>query len=63
LISTIRASEKSGAKLLGAGGGGFIFSLNSQELPSENSKPTPQINLNSFVPKIDHLGARVISTF
>lgn len=63
LINSIKARPDYASKLLGAGAGGFVLSFNGGNWVS----PPRDFNLDqfpsSFVPKLDHLGARVISTF
>ena len=62
-IRKLQVSEKQGIKLLGAGGGGFILNFDGNEnypSPYEQFVDAP---LSSFTPEIDHLGARIISSF
>jgi D-glycero-alpha-D-manno-heptose-7-phosphate kinase len=63
MIREIKGQDSTGVKLLGAGGGGFILAFNGGE------QNLNIVNLNagevasSFIPNIDHQGARIISTF
>lgn len=63
IIKKVKLNEKFGVKLLGAGGGGFVLAFNGGNLLSSSSGLPANITSSSFVPQIDHLGARVISTF
>jgi D-glycero-alpha-D-manno-heptose-7-phosphate kinase len=63
IISSIRNKKDFSAKLLGAGGGGFVLSFDGNNEISYHSKLSLDPLPNSFTPLIDQLGARIISTF
>ena len=63
IICRIKNQKNFGAKLLGAGGGGFVMSLNGNDETIVDPKLYLDVTPNSFTPQIDHLGARIISTF
>jgi len=59
MLYQVNQLEIYGGKLLGAGAGGFIFSIHKsmrQDLPIISSKWA------TFQPKIDYEGARILST-
>lgn len=63
LIDQIRSRENFGAKLLGAGGGGFVLAFDGSQVSSTENHPPIDAAVNSFIPTADHYGARVISVF
>lgn len=63
MITTIKSEGDYGIKLLGAGGGGFVLAFNGEESYKVPSNILSKTLSSSFVPAIDHLGARIISTF
>ena len=58
-IDIIRNTRGPGVKLLGAGGGGFIYSLSSLSL---NQLQKATLNYPKFSPLIDYFGTRILST-
>lgn len=63
LINIIKKQKDYSAKLLGAGGGGFILSFNGSSESTVNPKASPNFPQSSFAPLMDQSGARIISTF
>ena len=63
MISAIKELDWFGAKLLGAGGGGFVLAFNGGEFNSIDRIPSIGGVASSFIPSMDHQGARIISTF
>jgi len=63
LIKSINSKKDHAAKVLGAGGGGFVMSFNGGvDFPPREGAILGFAG-TSFTPEIDHLGARIISTF
>jgi len=59
IISELKVQKCLGYKLLGAGGGGFVYALfDDSSEKFMNKFPTRR----SFIPKLDNLGARVVSS-
>jgi len=58
IIIQLRSLNSIGSKLLGAGGGGFIFSMFQEITPQTKNQLK---NLTYFSPEIDYIGARVVS--
>ncbi len=63
MIRAIKQRDRYGSKLLGAGGGGFVLAFNGGELNLETKIPNVKGGSSSFIPDVDHLGARIISKF
>lgn len=63
IINNIKKQKNYSAKLLGAGGGGFILSFNGSSDCSVGPKSSLNLPQSSFAPQIDQSGARIISTF
>jgi D-glycero-alpha-D-manno-heptose-7-phosphate kinase len=63
MIKAIKQRDQYGAKLLGAGGGGFVLAFNGGDLNSEAKIPNVKDGSSTFIPSVDHLGARIISKF
>jgi D-glycero-alpha-D-manno-heptose-7-phosphate kinase len=60
IIDEVLPFEPYGYKLLGAGGGGFVLALiNSNQL----TNLLKNVRFPAFQPKLDHAGARVITSF
>jgi D-glycero-alpha-D-manno-heptose-7-phosphate kinase len=59
IISELKIQNCLGYKLLGAGGGGFVYAL---FIDSSEKYINKFPNRRSFVPNIDNLGARVVSS-
>ena len=58
IINQLSSLESIGLKLLGAGGGGFIFVMFQDLTPQKKEQLS---NLSYFSPEIDFTGARVVS--
>lgn len=63
LIELLEFDQNIGVKLLGAGGGGFILNFDGREESLGFEIPELMRSTSSFLPEIDHYGARVISIF
>ena len=58
IINQLSSLDSIGLKLLGAGGGGFIFVMFQDLTPQKKEQLS---NLSYFSPEIDFTGARVVS--
>jgi len=63
MVNSITNLTDYGAKLLGAGGGGFVLAFNGSKINPDAPIHFLEGGSSSFKPLVDHLGARVISTF